>query len=117
VALKHAQRLNGFSSIALTKLDVMSGLEELKVCVGYRTDSGVLDVWPGDAQSFNHVEPVYETLPGWSEELKGITDKELLPAEAKRYLSFIEEKLGVPISMVGVGPGRKETLVLTELPL
>ena len=117
VALKHAQRLNGFSSIALTKLDVLSGLEELRMCVAYRTETGRLDVWPGDAHSFNTIEPVYETLPGWSEELQGISEKEALPATAKRYLSFIEEKVGVPISLVGVGPGRKETIVTGSLPL
>ncbi len=108
VMARQAARLNSLSEVALTKLDVLDTLEEIKVCVGYDA-SGVRYDFPPYHQSILHdVTPIYEVLPGWKTDLTSCTSFEQLPATAKSYVKFLEGTIGVPISVVGVGPGREQ---------
>lgn len=112
VALKHSARLNSLSGIALTRLDVLSGLSEVKVCVGYKLDGKEINYVPGDVEVLARVEPVFETLPGWSGNLSTARSLEELPEAARGYLRFVEERVGVPIALVSIGPDREETIVV-----
>jgi len=108
VLVRHAAQVNGLTRLALTKLDVLSGLDPIPVCVRYQGTDG----FPATLQG---VEPVYETLPGWSEDLRGCTTMADLPANCLRYIAHIEELVGLPVELVSVGPGRTETIVRGEL--
>ncbi|RYG27248.1 adenylosuccinate synthase [bacterium] len=112
VALKHSARLNSLSGIALTRLDVLSGLNEVKVCVGYTLDGKEINYVPGDVEVLARVKPVFETLPGWSGNLSTARSLEQLPEAARSYLRFVEETVGVPIALVSIGPDREETIVV-----
>lgn len=111
VALKYVQMLNGFTELSLMKLDVLSGLSELRVAASYRCDGEETADFPAQAELLQHCQPVYETLPGWKEEIGGCRQLAELPEPARAYISFIEERLGVPISIVSLGPG-VETSIL-----
>jgi adenylosuccinate synthase len=111
-ALRLAVRMNGLGGLALTKLDVLSGIRPLQVCVGYRVDGQLLDELPRDEDDIVRAEPVYETADGWTEDTRQIRDLDDLPAGARRYLRRIEDLLGIPLYLVSVGPGRAETIVL-----
>ncbi len=113
VMLRHAVRLNSCSEIAVTKLDVLSTLPELKVCVAYEGDDGRRYEHVPYHQSVLHkVRPVYETLPGWGGEIDGATRIDDLPSEACDYLRFVEGLAGVPMTFVSVGPSREQTVVM-----
>jgi len=113
VMLKHATKLNTCTELALTKLDVLSPLRELKVCVGYEADDGTrYDHVPYHQSVIHKVRPVYETLPGWGTEIETAARLEDLPAAARDYVRFIEDFTGVHVSFVGVGPARDQTIVL-----
>jgi adenylosuccinate synthase len=113
VMLRHAVRLNTCTEIAITKLDVLSPLPELNVCVAYEGDDGTRYEHVPYHQSVLHkVRPVYETVPGWGVEIDGAARIEDLPREARDYVRFVEELAGVPVSFVSVGPGREQTVVL-----
>ncbi len=114
VMLRHAVRLNSLTDVAITKLDVLDGLDEVKVCVAYRHEGALLPSMPYHQSVLHHVEPVYESFPGWGA-LAGVTERSDLPPEADRYLSFVEQQIGVPISLVGTGPGRDECLWFSEV--
>jgi adenylosuccinate synthase len=115
-ALRRAVRLSGLSGLALTKLDVLSGMGPVKVCVGYRINgpkgSEVIDELPAELCDLQRAEPVYEEHEGWTESLREIRDVEALPSAARRYLRRIEELTGVPLALISVGPARPETIVL-----
>jgi adenylosuccinate synthase len=111
-ALRRAMVINGVSGQCITKLDVLDGLPEIRIAVGYRLDGRVLDVLPMDADDIARSEPVYEILPGWSETTAGLTNWEQLPANARRYLERMEELTQVPIDMVSTGPDRVHTILL-----
>ena len=112
VALGYTARLNGFTELAVTKLDVLAGLDELKVCTAYRLDGKTTTRFPTDLRTLERVEPVYETLPGFSGDLGTARQLDDLPPTARSYLDFVSERTGVPISVVSTGPKREETLVL-----
>jgi adenylosuccinate synthase len=113
VMLKHAVRLNTCTELAVTKLDVLSPLDEVKVCVGYEAEDGTrYDHVPYHQSVVHKVRPVYETLPGWRIDIEAAGRMEDLPAAARDYVSFIESFTGVPVSIVGVGPARDQTIVL-----
>ncbi len=114
-ALRYAHALNGFTAIALTKLDVMADLETVSVCVGYSLGDQVLDVLPVDSADMARAVPIYEELPGFSGSLDHCRTRADLPAEAAAYVDFIESELGVPVVIIGTGPGRSETLVGGDL--
>jgi adenylosuccinate synthase len=111
VALRYAVRLNGITSLALTKLDVLSAFAELPVCVRYRLRDGTETAeFPAHQSDFHHCRPVYETLPGWEEPLDEVTALSDLPANARRYVEFVERELEVPVSLVGTGAERERVL-------
>jgi adenylosuccinate synthase len=111
VALRFAVRVNGITAIALTKLDVLSEFEQLPVCIAYRLrDGSVSEEFPAHQSDFHHAEPVYETLPGWLEPLDEIASASDLPANARRYVEFIEERLDVDVTLVGTGAERERVL-------
>ncbi|GFK94802.1 Adenylosuccinate synthetase [Fundidesulfovibrio magnetotacticus] len=108
--LREAVRLNGTTSLAVTKLDVLGGLKELKICVAYRFQGGELLYPPQQEGALAHVEPVYETLPGWSEDVSACRSMAELPQAARNYLRRMEELSGAPVGIVSVGPGREQTI-------
>lgn len=114
VALRYAARISGATVIGLMLLDVLAGLSELKVCTGYKYDGKVLNTVPADSQILDNVEPVYETLEGFEEEVVDCTRYEDLPAAAKAYIARIEAYVGVPVRLVSVGPRRSQTLVKAD---
>ena len=111
-ALKRSIQINGVSGLCVTKLDVLDGLEEMKICTGYRLDGRFSDILPVGADDLELCEPVYESLPGWSESTLGIKSFEQLPAHAQTYIKRMEELCGVPVDMISTGPDREETIVL-----
>lgn len=112
VALKHSARLNSLSGLAVTRLDVLSGLEGVKVCTGYTLDGKAITAPPSDLEALARVQPTFESLRGWSGDLRGARRLEDLPENARAYLRFIEERTGVPVALVSIGPDREETIVV-----
>jgi adenylosuccinate synthase len=110
--LKRSAQVNGLSGLCITKLDVLDGLSELQLCVGYRLDGELIDILPMGADEIARCEPIYETLPGWTDSSVGLTRYEELPANARRYLERIEQVTGVPIHMVSTSPDRDHTILL-----
>ena len=111
-ALRLAVRLNGLSGIALTKLDVLRGLKKVRICVGYRLAGAIRDELPLDPDDIAIAEPVYEDLEGWSADTREVRDFDDLPPAARKYALRVQDLLGVPYSLVSVGPGRAETIVM-----
>src|SRR5205814_10268783 len=99
-ATRYAAEINGFTSVALTKLDVLDALDEIKVCTGYRLDGQPLDSFPAVSQDLRRIEPVYATLPGWKTSTEGITEIDALPAEARSYVEFLSSEIGVEIGLI-----------------
>jgi adenylosuccinate synthase len=116
VGLKHALRINGFTGIAVTKLDILDGIETLKVCVGYKYGDAILEDFPKELEIFHNCTPIYEELPGWKESTAGIKDYEKLPQNAKNYLQFIEDFLKVKLQIISTGQKRDE-IIIKEFPL
>ena len=112
VALRTAVNINSVSGLCLTKLDVLDGLEEISVCVGYTNDAGETVANPVDAVDYENLRPVYETLPGWSESTVGLKSLDALPANARAYISRLEALVGAPIDIISTGPDREETILL-----
>jgi len=112
IAVKHAIRINSISGLCLTKLDVLDGLKELKICVGYKDANGQDTKIPYDAEGWEEIQPVYETMPGWSESTVGAQNWDQLPAAAQAYIKRLEELVGAPADIVSTGPDRVETIVL-----
>ena len=110
--LKRSAQVNGLSGLCVTKLDVLDGLTELKLCVGYELDGERIDILPMGADEIARCTPIYETLPGWSESSVGVTRYDDLPVNAKRYLQRIEETTGVPIHVVSTSPDRDHTILI-----
>ena len=110
VALGYAVRSNGIDELVVTKLDILSGFDSLKVCVGYRWRGAELSEFPADHAILSQCEPVYETLPGWHEDVTGARKRSELPAAARGYLEFIEQRTGVPFSLISVGPEREQII-------
>ncbi|MEV1246544.1 adenylosuccinate synthase [Nonomuraea sp. NPDC052129] len=115
VIARYATRINGVTDFFLTKLDVLSGLERIPVCVAYDVDGTRHDEIPMTQTDFHHAKPVYEEFPGWQEDITGAKTFDDLPPNAQSYVRALEEMSGAPISAIGVGPGRDQTLVLRSL--
>jgi len=111
VILRNAVRLNGLTGLAITKLDVLGGLEILKICTGYEQRGEIMDDFPASLKVLSDCKPVYETLPGWSEDISNVRKMNELPANVKNYLSRIEELTKTPIDLVSVGAERTQTIV------
>ncbi|MGL5951925.1 MAG: adenylosuccinate synthetase, partial [Providencia rustigianii] len=115
VAINRAVQINSLSGFCLTKLDVLDGLEEVKICVGYRRPDGkVLETTPLAADEWVGLEPVYESMPGWSETTFGVKERALLPQAALDYIQRIEELTGIPVDIISTGPDRSETMILRD---
>ncbi|KGQ53436.1 adenylosuccinate synthetase [Gallibacterium anatis] len=115
VAVRRAIQLNSISGFCMTKLDVLDGFKEIKICVAYKMPNGeILEYAPLAAEKWEGVEPVYETLPGWSENTFGVTDFNQLPENARKYIKRIEEVTGVPIAILSTGPDRVQTMILQD---
>ncbi len=111
-ALKRSIQINGVSGLCVTKLDVLDGIEEMKICTGYKLNGGFTDILPVGADDLAACEPVYESLPGWKESTVGVKTLDGLPAAARAYIKRMEEVCGVPVDMISTGPDREETIVL-----
>ncbi|MFB6229932.1 MAG: adenylosuccinate synthase [Salinibacter sp.] len=110
VALRYTSMVNGFNELAVTKLDILSGMDPLKVCTQYRYDGTTTRRFPSEAQTLNRVEPIYKTLPGWEQDISDVQHIQDLPSEARDYLAFIEEYLDVDIGLVSNGPRRSQII-------
>jgi adenylosuccinate synthase len=110
--LKRSVQINGVSGMCLTKLDVLDGLDSLKLCTGYKLHGKQVDIFPVGAEDAAACEPIYEEMPGWKDATVGAKSMDALPAAARAYVKRIEELVGVPVDMVSTGPDREETIVL-----
>ncbi len=111
VAVKYSASLNGIDGLALTMLDVLSALEEVKVCIGYEIDGKRVDEFPMHQTDLHHARPVYESLHGWGVDITGCRRREELPEEAQGFVEFVETEMGVPLRMISVGPERDQAIV------
>jgi adenylosuccinate synthase len=110
VALRYTAMVNGFTDLAITKLDVLTGLDEIQVCTRYRYDGKETTRFPSEGQTLARAEPVYESFPGWDEDITGVAHFEDLPATAQSYLQYIADFIGADISMISTGPKRAQTI-------
>ena len=110
VVVNYAARVNGLTDLAITKLDVLGCLDEIRVCVAYECDGKIYRTVPEHQSVFYHAKPVYETLPGWKCDISGVRDFYKLPREAKDYIDFLEQLAGVRVSIITVGPDREQTI-------
>lgn len=108
--LKHAVRVNGLDALALTKLDILSEFETIPVGVSYELSGKAISEFPASLQVLEKVEPVYEEFAGWQEDITGVREYAKLPKAAREYVEFVEEQIGVPVELIGVGPGREEVI-------
>jgi adenylosuccinate synthase len=111
-ALKRSIQINGVSGLCVTKLDVLDGLEEMKICTGYKINDRFSDILPVGADDLSQCQPVYETMPGWKDSTIGVKTLDALPVAARAYIKRLEELCGVPVDMISTGPDRDETIVL-----
>lgn len=114
-AVRYAAALNSFDYLAITRLDILDELEEIKVCVGYEYEGKLVKEYPADLKFLSKVTPVYKTYKGWKEKISAIRDYDRLPALCKEYLADISKEIGVPIGIVSVGPSREETIVVKDV--
>jgi adenylosuccinate synthase len=114
VALRHSARVNGFTGIAITKLDILDGLEEIKICTSYRHNSETLNEFPKEAVLVERCQPVYETIKGWKESTTGIKAFKDLPGAAQDYMKTIERLLGVEVQMISTGQKRDELIMIKK---
>jgi adenylosuccinate synthase len=114
VILRYAVRINGITEICLTKLDVLDDLKTIKVCTSYNTPSGVVEEFPLDLETFSESQPIYDELPGWETDISELTNFDDLPLNAKNYVKYVSNILGVRISLVSVGSKRRQTIQLLE---
>ncbi|TCT24600.1 adenylosuccinate synthetase [Melghiribacillus thermohalophilus] len=115
VVLRHSKRVSGITDLSLNSLDVLTGLETLKICVAYEYDGKVMEEYPANLNVLAHCKPIYEEMPGWNEDITGVQSIDELPEEARHYLKRVSELTGIPISIFSVGPDRKQTIVLNNI--
>ncbi|HVO69936.1 MAG TPA: adenylosuccinate synthetase, partial [Aggregatilineaceae bacterium] len=106
--------INGTEWLVVTKLDVLDGMAEIPVCVGYEVDGIQVDTMPADVRGIEAIRPVYTKLKGWSEPTEGIVEWDKLPREAREYLEFLEQESGAKIGMVSTGPDREQTMAMPK---
>jgi adenylosuccinate synthase len=114
VVLRRAMQINSVSGLCMTKLDVLDGLDTVKICTGYQLDGQTLDAPPVDTDAFSRCVPVYEELPGWTESTYGVTQADDLPENARRYLKRVEEVMETPVDIISTGPDREQTIILND---
>jgi adenylosuccinate synthase len=111
---RYAVRVNGLTDFFLTKLDVLTGWEKIPVCVAYEIDGKRVEELPASQSDFHHAKPIYEYLPGWTEDITSARKLSDLPKNAQEYIAFLEKISGAPMSAIGVGPGRDQTIVVKD---
>ncbi|UOG90753.1 MAG: adenylosuccinate synthase [Candidatus Thiothrix sulfatifontis] len=114
VSLRRAMHINSISGLCITKLDVLDGLETVRICTAYQLDGKIIDVPPVDTDEFARCEPVYEDMPGWTESTFGVTSYDALPVNAKAYLARLAEAVETPIDIISTGPDRDQTIILRD---
>ena len=112
--VRQAVAVNGIKGIALTKLDVLDGMEEIKICTGYRLDGEMIDYLPASQAAQARVEPVYKSLQGWTGTTAGARSWNDLPAQAVKYVRYIEELIGAPVALLSTSPEREDTILVTD---
>ena len=112
--VRQSVAVNGITGIALTKLDVLDGMDELKVCIGYRLDGKEIDYLPASQGAQARVEPIYQTLEGWSQSTEGARSWAELPAQAVKYVRQIEELIGAPVALLSTSPERDDTILVHD---
>lgn len=115
VVMRHSRRVSGLTNLSLNSIDVLTGLDEVKICVAYDLDGERIDYYPASLETLQRCTPIYETLPGWSEDITGVCHLDDLPETAKNYVRRVSELVGVKISTFSVGPGRDQTNVLESV--
>ena len=115
VVMRHSRRVSGLTNLSLNSIDVLTGLDEVKICVAYDLDGERIDYYPASLETLQRCTPIYETLPGWSEDITGVRHLDDLPETAKNYVRRVSELVGVKISTFSVGPGRDQTNVLENV--
>ncbi|MCL6479902.1 MAG: adenylosuccinate synthase [Peptococcaceae bacterium] len=115
VIARYAARINGLDCLAITKLDVLTNLDRILICTGYRYGNEIITEFPPTLKQLARCQPVYDEMPGWTEDISSARKFDDLPANARNYLKRISELSGVPVALIGVGPGREQTLVLKKL--
>jgi adenylosuccinate synthase len=114
VAIRYTARLGGVDGLCVMLMDVLSGLDEIKICTAYEIDGKRTNVYPSHVDDLRRVKPIYESVPGWKEEIDQVKSYDELPAAAHAYLDRIAELVGCPVDVVSVGPGREQTIVINE---
>lgn len=114
VATRYAAELNGFDSVALTKLDVLDALKEIKVCIGYEIDGERVDTFPAVSHDLRKIKPIYKTLEGWQSETLGVTEFDKLPERAQTYVRFLSDQIGAEIGLISTGPERNQTVIVGD---
>ncbi|MBS9338171.1 adenylosuccinate synthase [Fructobacillus sp. M2-14] len=115
VVLRHAIRISGMTQLSVNCLDVLTGFETIKIATAYRLDGNIIDYYPASNQEVARCEPIYEELPGWTEDISGVTSIDELPDNARQYLTRVSEIVGIPLHTFAVGPDREATHVLTKI--
>ncbi len=115
VAARFSNRVNGFSSIALTRLDILDGMPSLRICTGYELDGKRIDEFPAGVHTLDRCRPILEELPAWQGPISGVRDRDDLPAEARRYVDRIEELIDTPVSIISVGAAREQTIICRSI--
>ncbi|MDN6069568.1 MAG: adenylosuccinate synthase [Lactococcus plantarum] len=115
VVMRHSRRVSGLTNLSLNSIDVLSGLDEVKICVAYDLDGERIDYYPASLETLQRCKPIYETLPGWSEDITSVRHLDDLPETAKNYVRRVSELVGVKISTFSVGPGREQTNILESV--
>ena len=111
VMAKYTAMVNGFTDLGLTKLDMLSGIPKLKLCVAYELNGKVVENMPADTSLITECIPIYKEFEGWDEDISGVQKYEKLPDNAKKYVQFIEDFVGVPVTMIGTGPDNSDMIV------
>jgi adenylosuccinate synthase len=111
-ALKRSIQINGLTGMCVTKLDVLDGMDTIRICTGYKLEGEICDILPVGSESLADCEPIYEDHPGWTDSTVGVKTLDGLPADARAYIKRMEEVCSVPVDMISTGPDREETIVL-----
>ena len=114
ISLKYSVRVNSLSELFITKLDVLSGLEELKLGIGYKNGDEIINDYPYEQNMLYDAQPIYDTFEGWSEDITSVKKFNDLPENAKKYINAIEEYIQIPITFISVGPERNQNIVITD---
>jgi len=109
VVVRHARRVSGITGLSLNSLDVLSGLETVKICTAYQLDGKTIESYPASLELLSRCEPIYEEMPGWNEDLSNVKSLDELPANARHYVERVSQLTGVPISIFSVGRNREQT--------